>query len=66
VIASGLLDDDGGFAKGQKVRLDDGPFLDFVGIVDEVSLDDRKVKVIVSFFSRPIPVELELHQVKRA
>ena len=55
-----------GYTKGQSVRIADGPFVDFMGIVDEVYPDRTKVKVLVSFFGRETPVELDFLQVERA
>ncbi len=55
-----------GYDKGQTVRITDGPFVDFMGIVDEVYTDRAKVKVMVSFFGRETPVELDFLQVERA
>ena len=55
-----------GFAQGQTVRITDGPFLDFMGAVDEVYPDRAKVKVLVSFFGRETPVELDFLQVEKA
>ena len=55
-----------GFAAGQTVRITDGPFLDFMGAVDEVYPDRAKVKVLVSFFVRETPVELDFLQVEKA
>ncbi len=54
-----------GFTQGQKVRITDGPFADFVGIVDEINLQKGKVKVLVSFFGRETPVELDFLQVEK-
>jgi transcriptional antiterminator NusG len=55
-----------GLEKGQSVRIIDGPFVDFLGIVDEVSQERSKVKVLVSFFGRETPVELDFLQVERS
>lgn len=55
-----------GFSKGQVVRITDGPFVDFMGSVDEVYPDRAKVKVLVSFFGRETPVELDFLQVERS
>jgi transcriptional antiterminator NusG len=55
-----------GYDKGQTVRIIDGPFVDFMGTVDEVNYDQAKVKVLVSFFGRETPVELDFLQVERA
>ena len=54
------------YDKGQKVRITDGPFVDFMGTVDEVFSDRAKVRVLVSFFGRETPVELDFLQVERA
>ena len=54
-----------GFSVGQSVRVIDGPFIDFVGQVDEINLEKGKVKVLVSFFGRETPVELDFLQVER-
>jgi transcriptional antiterminator NusG len=54
-----------GFTVGQSVRIVDGPFVDFVGTVDEINLEKGKVKVMVSFFGRETPVELDFLQVER-
>ncbi len=51
--------------KGQSVRVTDGPFIDFVGIVDEVSPDKGKVKVLLSLFGHETPVELDILQVEK-
>jgi|TARA_B100001750_G_scaffold231411_1_gene229556 transcriptional antiterminator NusG len=54
-----------GYTLGQSVRITDGPFTDFIGIVDQV-LDDRgKVRILVSFFGRETPVELDFLQVEK-
>ena len=54
-----------GFASGQTVRVTEGPFIDFMGVVDEVYPDRLKVKVLVSFFGRETPVELDFLQVEK-
>ena len=54
-----------GFRKGQSVRVTNGPFIDFVGVVDEISLDKGKVKVLLSLFGRETPVELDFLQVEK-
>jgi|TARA_Y100000031_G_C8140375_1_gene347283 transcriptional antiterminator NusG len=54
-----------GFKQGQSVRVTDGPFTDFVGIVDEISADKGKVKVFLSLFGRETPVELDFLQVEK-
>lgn len=54
-----------GFQIGQSVRIVDGPFVDFVGTVDELNMEKGKVRVMVSFFGRETPVELDFLQVER-
>ena len=54
-----------GLAKGQSVKVVDGPFSEFIGVVDEVMPDKGKVKVLVSFFGRETPVELDFLQAER-
>ena len=54
-----------GFEKGQMVRITDGPFVDFMGTIDEVYPDRSKVKVLVSFFDRETPVELDFLQIEK-
>ena len=53
------------FMLGQKVRICDGPFEDFVGSVDEVYPDKGKIRILVSFFGRETPVELDFLQVEK-
>ena len=55
-----------GFEKGQMVRIVDGPFMDFMGSVDEVYPERSKLKVLVSFFGRETPVELDFLQVEKS
>ncbi len=54
-----------GFRQGQSVRVTDGPFTDFVGVVDEISADKGKLKVLLSLFGRETPVELDFLQVEK-
>jgi transcription termination/antitermination protein NusG len=53
------------FSKGERVKVVDGPFTDFIGLVDEINPERGKVKVLVSFFGRETPVELDFLQVSR-
>jgi len=52
-------------AVGQAVRIIDGPFADFQGLIDEINQEKGKVKVLVSFFGRETPVEMDFLQVDR-
>ena len=54
-----------GFRKGQSVRVTDGPFIDFVGIVDEINTGKGKVKVLLSLFGQETPVELDFLQIDK-
>jgi transcription termination/antitermination protein NusG len=53
------------YRKGQSVHIIDGPFADFRGTVDEVNMEKGKVRVMVSFFGRETPIELDLLQVEK-
>jgi transcription termination/antitermination protein NusG len=53
------------FKQGQKVRIVDGPFNDFIGTVSELDMDRTKVRVMVNFFGRDTPVELDFLQVEK-
>ena len=52
------------FLKGDSVKIISGPFVDFNGVVEEINEDKQKVKVVVSIFGRPTPVELDFFQVE--
>jgi len=52
------------FISGDQVKVIDGPFSDFSGFISEVNIERRKVKVMVSIFGRPTPVELDFLQVE--
>jgi len=54
------------FKKGERVRIVDGPFNDFRGTVDEIDMERAKVRVMVNFFGRETPVELDFLQVEKA
>ncbi len=53
------------FQRGDKVRVIDGPFVNFQGVVEDISPERGRLKVVVTVFSRPTPVELEYYQVER-
>ena len=53
------------FKHGQKVRIIQGPFADFIGSVDDINMEKGKVRVLVSFFGRETPVELDFLQVEK-
>jgi transcriptional antiterminator NusG len=54
-----------GFRQGQSIRVIDGPFIDFIGTVDEIDAEKGKVKVLLSLFGRETPVKLDFLQVEK-
>ncbi|MGQ9586507.1 MAG: transcription termination/antitermination protein NusG [Anaerolineae bacterium] len=53
------------FRVGQKVRITEGPFADFLGVVDEIYPDKGRVRIMVSIFGRETPMELDFLQIER-
>ena len=53
------------FDKGEQVRINEGPFASFTGVVDEVNLEKNTLKVMVTIFGRSTPVELDFLQVEK-
>jgi transcription termination/antitermination protein NusG len=54
------------FAVGEVVRIINGPFADFDGVVEDINYDKSRLRVSVSIFGRPTPVELEFGQVQKS
>jgi transcriptional antiterminator NusG len=54
------------FEVGETVKINDGPFLNFSGVIEEIDPDKGKLKVTVNVFGRNTPVELEYWKVEKA
>jgi transcriptional antiterminator NusG len=54
------------FEMGETIKINDGPFLNFSGVIEEIEPDRGKLKVTVNIFGRNTPVELEYWQVEKA
>jgi transcriptional antiterminator NusG len=53
------------YERGESVRIIDGPFTHFVGVVEDTNEERGKLKIMVTVFGRPTPVELDFLQVER-
>lgn len=53
------------FEVGEVIRISDGPFTDFVGVIEEVNYEKTKVKVSVMIFGRSTPIELNFDQIRK-
>ena len=53
------------YKKGERIKVKEGPFTNFDGVVDDIKAEKRKLKVLVSIFGRETPVELGFDQVEK-
>jgi transcriptional antiterminator NusG len=56
---------DAQFKKGDRIKVTDGPFINFEGDVDEILADKGMVRIIATIFGRPTPLELEYWQIEK-
>jgi len=61
-----MSDDPEFFKVGEYVKVLDGPFASFIGVIEEIDDERSLLKVAVSIYGRPTPVELAVEQVKRS
>ena len=52
------------FRKGEQVKVTDGPFANFIGVIDDIDEEKAKLRVLVTIFGRQTPLELEVSQVE--
>ena len=64
-IAEAETDSVNDYIVGERVKVTDGPFKDFSGIIEEVNREKRKLKVMIKIFDRKTPLELDNSQVER-
>ncbi len=53
------------FSEGETVKITDGPFSGFTGVIEEISMEKSRIRVSVEIFGRPTPVEIEFSQVEK-
>jgi transcriptional antiterminator NusG len=54
------------YSKGDRVRVTEGPFSNFIGDVDEVTPDRTKLRLLISVFGRPTPLDIDMSKVEKA